>query len=106
MLAKLAGNFEYELLHGDLQNCGKILHENWMIKKGLNKVTSSLEIDNIYRIAIKSGALGGKLLGAGGGGYFLFYVNEKNHSRVIKKLNFLKNITFSFEKHGTQKFKI
>lgn len=103
-LAKLAGNFEYELRKGDLLNCGKILHENWNIKKNLNKITSTLEIDGIYEIALRNGAIGGKLLGAGGGGYFLFYADENNHENIIRKLNFLKNIPFSFESHGTQKF--
>jgi D-glycero-alpha-D-manno-heptose-7-phosphate kinase len=105
-LASLATNFQHELVHGDLLNCGKILHENWNIKKKLNKVVSSFKIDEIYDIAIKSGAVGGKLLGAGGGGYFLFYALKKDHKKIIHKLKFLKNIPFDFESMGTQKFKI
>jgi len=75
-------------------------------KKKLNKVVSSFKIDEIYDIAIKSGAVGGKLLGAGGGGYFLFYALKKDHKKIIHKLKFLKNIPFDFESMGTQKFKI
>ena len=105
-LALLASDFQYELINGDLINCGKILHENWIIKRNLNKSVSSLKIDEIYDIAIKNGAVGGKLLGAGGGGYFLFYVPENNQKKIINKLKFLQHIPFEFETLGTQKFKI
>lgn len=105
-LASLASNFQHELINGDLINCGNILHENWIIKRNLNKSVSSLKIDEVYDIAIENGAVGGKLLGAGGGGYFLFYVPENNQKKIIKKLKFLQHIPFEFETLGTQKFKI
>ena len=53
---------------------GEILHQNWCLKKTLATNISNSEIDELYMKAIKAGALGGKLLGAGGGGFLLFYV--------------------------------
>ena len=73
-LSILAKNFEEELIDGNFDNCGKILHENWMLKN-LDQSVSSLDLDDIYEKAISAGADGGKLLGAGGGGYFLFVAN-------------------------------
>ena len=102
-LAHLADNFHHELSSGNLDNCGNILHENWILKRSLNKSVSSIKIDEIYNIAKVNGAIGGKLLGAGGGGYFLFYADEKHHKKIINKLKFFKNIKFNFEEKGTQK---
>ena len=102
-LSKLADNFHYELVNGSLHNCGKILDENWILKRSLNKSVSSVKIDDIYRIAKTNGVIGGKLLGAGGGGYFLFYADKKHHNKIIKKLKFLKKIDFNFDIKGTQK---
>tara|TARA_B100000989_G_C19450100_1_gene431350 strand:- start:10 stop:984 length:975 start_codon:yes stop_codon:yes gene_type:complete len=103
-LSLLAKNFYHELIYGDLDNCGSILHENWMIKRSLNKTVSTLDLDYIYNYALKSGAIGGKLLGAGGGGYFLFYVKkekQKKFLKSIKKIESLSCIDFNFENNGT-----
>lgn len=67
------------LLSGELDKFGKTLHEHWMIKKNLSEKISNPKIDRWYNEAIKIGALGGKIMGAGGGGWFVFYVN-KNHT--------------------------
>jgi len=101
-LVKLVDNFEYELKSGNLRNLGEILHENWMLKKDLSTKVSSLKINEIYNNAIKSGAIGGKILGAGGGGYFLFYVDEKKQNKVKKALSKLKYIKFNFENNGSK----
>ena len=76
-LSKLAKNFEYEVIKGDLLNLGHILNENWMLKKNLHKTVSNLNLNEIYDDAISADAIGGKLLGAGGGGYFLFLVKPE-----------------------------
>ena len=74
------------LKNNDLDSFGDLLNENWMIKRELsNKVTNS-KINEIYKIAIDSGALGGKLLGAGGGGFLLFYIKSKNLKILKRKL--------------------
>ncbi len=94
LLASLANNFEYELKNGDLKNCGKILHENWMIKKDSNSLVSPSKLDEIYEVAIENGAIGGKLLGAGGGGYFLFFVEKKKSGEDQKKIKFFNIYSF------------
>lgn len=81
---------------------GELLHEHWLIKKQRNKTTNS-KINNWYEIARKNGALGGKIIGAGGGGFFLFYC-QKNAPQMIKALEKvgLKHIPFNFDYNGTK----
>ncbi|MGV8058412.1 MAG: kinase [Smithellaceae bacterium] len=81
---------------------GKLLNESWKLKKRLNHLISNTEIDEIYKTAMKSGALGGKLLGAGGGGFILFFASPEHHDRIRKSLNNLLHVPFGFEKLGTQ----
>lgn len=85
-----------------LNNFGKILNYNWHLKKELSKDISSKNIDNYYKIAIKTGAIGGKLLGAGGGGFLLFYANKKYVPNIIKKLKNLNYLKFKFDDSGTR----
>ena len=105
-LSTLAKHFEKELIHGNFNNCGKILHENWMIKRELDESVSSVNLDKIYNLAIKSGAIGGKILGAGGGGYFLFLAHPKNKKKIIKNLNNLQLIDFKFSSEGSKLIQI
>jgi D-glycero-alpha-D-manno-heptose-7-phosphate kinase len=105
-LSNLAKDFENELVKGNILNCGKILHKNWILKKKLNEGVSTLNLDELYEKAINSGAVGGKILGAGGGGFFLFIAEPKHHNKIIKSLKKLKFINFNFEKKGSQIFKV
>ncbi|MDA9723979.1 hypothetical protein N9U39_01600 [Candidatus Pelagibacter sp.] len=105
-LINLVDSFEKELIDGNFINIGKILDENWSLKKDLSNKVSNLKINEIYDTALNAGALGGKLLGAGGGGYFLFLVEKKNQKKVIKSLRKLKQINFKFEFNGSQSFLI
>ena len=105
-LSTLAKNFEDELVNGNILNCGKILHQNWMLKKNLDQGVSTLDLDKIYQSAINAGAEGGKILGAGGGGFFLFIAKPKCQKKIIKKLNKLKFINFNFEKDGSKIFEV
>lgn len=81
---------------------GKLFHESWEIKKSLSSAVSNRKINQLYNYAIQSGALGGKILGAGGGGFALFYVPYNRQSKFLKK--FEKNIIvpFKFENKGSQ----
>jgi D-glycero-alpha-D-manno-heptose-7-phosphate kinase len=86
----------------DINDFGKLLDESWKLKKGLTKLISNGDIDEIYETAIKAGAVGGKLLGAGGGGFILFFAPPENHQRIREKLKSLLFVPFGFEKLGTQ----
>ena len=85
----------------NLDDFGRLLHESWKLKRSLTDKISTLAIDDIYEKAISAGALGGKLLGAGGGGFLLFYCNPENHEKVIDVLRPLLHVPFRFEKNGT-----
>lgn len=81
---------------------GRLLHEAWMLKRELSKNISNPEIDNIYDKAREAGAIGGKLLGAGGGGFMLFFVEPEKQGGVKKALGGLKYVPFEFESTGSQ----
>lgn len=81
---------------------GEILNENWILKKKLASGISNDRLDSIYKLAIESGATGGKLLGAGGSGFFLFYVPKKNHERFSEFIKKFKIFDFKFEKNGSE----
>ena len=105
-LSDLALDFKHELLNGDLNSLGKIMHESWIYKKELSKNTSNHYIDEIYNFGLNSGSLGGKILGAGGGGFMLFYVQNKFKKNFIKKMNKFRFIDYKFTNNGSETFKI
>jgi len=91
------------LLENSFDDFGLLLGDSWNIKKKLSSSVSSTSINDIYNLALKSGSTGGKLLGAGGGGFFLFYVPKKNHERFRSTfLNKYLNINFDLENTGSQ----
>lgn len=85
-----------------IDDFGKLMHESWMIKRNLPHKITTPSIDKIYKKAINAGALGGKLLGAGGGGCILFFVKPEKQEQVKKNLKGLLYITFEFENLGSQ----
>jgi D-glycero-alpha-D-manno-heptose-7-phosphate kinase len=84
----------------DLQQFGWMLQEAWEYKKSLSSIVSTSAIDEIYNKAITAGALGGKILGAGGGGFILFFVPPEKQSAVRNSLAELVEVPFSFEQEG------
>lgn len=84
-----------------LDGFGHLLNEAWMIKRGLSPVVTNPAIDQIYQTALTAGALGGKLLGAGGTGFMLFYVPKKRQESVIKSLSTCLHVPFEFERQGS-----
>ena len=90
------------ILNTQYDDFGNLLHESWIKKKELSKNISSDFIDEIYRKAQKNGALGGKILGAGGGGFFLFYVRQKNIVNFKKNFKEFPIIPFQFENNGSE----
>lgn len=91
-----------ELYKGRLEEFGKILHINWELKKELASRISNTYINEIYNKALKNGALGGKLLGAGGSGFLLFYCEKEKQDNLKKALYPLKNFPFKFDKEGSK----
>jgi D-glycero-alpha-D-manno-heptose-7-phosphate kinase len=86
----------------NLNRVAEILHEGWKLKRSLTEEISSNRIDEYYLKACKAGALGGKLLGAGGGGFLLFYVEPHNHKAVIQALSNLYNVPVGLDFGGTR----
>jgi D-glycero-alpha-D-manno-heptose-7-phosphate kinase len=86
----------------DIKDFGRLLHEAWMFKKSLTDKISTPEIDRIYERALKAGAIGGKLLGAGGGGFIVLFVPPENQSKVREELKDLLEVKFKFERNGSQ----
>lgn len=104
--ADVSKNIAYEmksrLLKGDLDDFGELLDKAWATKKQFSKNITSDYLDEIYEFAIKNGAIGGKLLGAGGGGYFLFYVPTFKKQSLSKALTNkgLAIESFTFDDNG------
>lgn len=102
-IRELVPRFCNTLMRNDFNKVGQFLHENWQLKRGLTGSISNNRLDTTYRLALDAGALGGKLLGAGGGGYFLFYVPPVQQSEVISALDGLTSHTpFRFEPYGSR----
>jgi D-glycero-alpha-D-manno-heptose-7-phosphate kinase len=80
---------------------GKLLHEGWLIKRSLSDKVSNYKLDDIYDAGIEAGAIGGKLLGAGGGGFMLLFVSPERQSDVRNRLKDLLCVPFQFENSGS-----
>ncbi len=100
IMCDLARNMKKSLEEGNLSDFGSILNESWMKKKELASGVSNPDIDRLYDLAINNGAMGGKLLGAGGGGFLLFYCEKEKQPSLEKKLG-LERFEFDFEHDGT-----
>jgi len=87
---------------GDLADFGKLLHECWQLKRGLTDRISTPAVDEIYAVARDAGAIGGKLLGAGGGGFMLLFARPEDQIGIIEKLGNLLHVPFRFENLGSQ----
>lgn len=101
-MTKLVDTAKNYLCESNLKGFGEILDENWMLKKSLSKKISNTNVDEIYTVAKKNGAIGGKLLGAGGGGFLLFYCEKKDQTKLRKSLNGLREFKFEFDNVGTK----
>ena len=84
-----------------LDDFGKLLNESWQVKRSLTTKITNSAIDEIYDAGISAGALGGKLCGAGGGGFMLFYVPRGREEAVKGRLKNLLSVPFSFSKSGS-----
>lgn len=101
-MTELAKQLKENLLTGNLRNFGMILDENWQLKKTLSNRISESKIDFCYDLARNNGALGGKLLGAGGGGFLLFYCEKEHQQKLRRALKDLREMEFKFDRFGTK----
>jgi D-glycero-alpha-D-manno-heptose-7-phosphate kinase len=93
------------LLYNDaepIESFGKLMHEGWKLKRSLSEKVSNPHVDSIYQAAIDAGAIGGKLLGAGGGGFLLIFARPDLHTLIRKKLKQLVYVPFDFEDAGSR----
>lgn len=101
-MTQLARDLREALCRNDLDTFGAVLHEGWMMKRRLASGISSSQIDTWYEQARRAGAVGGKILGAGGGGFLLVYAPEERHEAITAALPDLRPIPFAFEPQGSK----
>ena len=99
-MCALARELREELQNNNIDAMGEILHENWLLKKTLANGISNPAIDEAYQKAIEAGALGGKLLGVGGGGFLLFYVPIESQNKVKEAIG-LPQMPMAFDRQGS-----
>jgi D-glycero-alpha-D-manno-heptose-7-phosphate kinase len=98
----LAIHFTQCLYQGDVDAMGRILHEGWVLKRGLSDGITDGEIDHYYELARKEGATGGKLLGAGGGGFLLIQAPPDRHDAICHALSGLRQFNLPFSTEGAR----
>ena len=87
---------------GEMDHFGRLLHQTWVLKKQLAKGISNNAVDEAYETARQHGALGGKLLCAGGRGFLLLFAPVERHAALCKALNTLQNVPFHFSASGSE----
>jgi len=101
-MVELAHQLKAELQKNNLDAFGEIIHENWELKRSLTAAVSSEAIDDWYTAGRKAGAIGGKLLGAGSGGFIMFYAPRERHEAITRALKTLRRMDFQFEPQGSK----
>ena len=101
-IVELSEELRESLTENDLSRFGKILHEGWLNKRKLASGITNAKINEYYERARKAGAVGGKILGAGGGGFLLLYCEQENQNNVREALSELKESPFKFEPQGSK----
>jgi D-glycero-alpha-D-manno-heptose-7-phosphate kinase len=101
-IKSLAIETESLLRKGEIDKIGIILAENWELKKNLSSNITNEEIDKMYQTAIEGGAEGGKIAGAGGGGFLLVYCKRENHDKLREAMKKYREVAFMLEPHGSK----
>ncbi len=94
--------FKSSLMKGDYRALGRMLSESWELKKKTSSGISTAAIDGIYATGMENGAWGGKLLGAGGGGFMLFIVSPRNRKKLCTALSHIREVPFGFDVEGSK----
>ena len=100
-MCDLTRELKAELQNNNVDAMGELLHKNWMLKKTLASGITNPLIDETYDLAMAAGATGGKLLGAGGAGFMIFYVPDEKHEAVRNALSNLREMDFEMDNSGT-----
>src|SRR5438093_3689402 len=101
-MVELARELKAELQKNNLDAFGEIIHANWELKRSVSEHVSTGQIDHWYQVARKCGAIGGKLLGAGSGGFMMFYAPRERHQEITDGLKELRRIDLRFEPQGSR----
>jgi len=101
-MVELARELKAELQRNNLDAFGEIIHANWELKRSLTDQISTSQIDTWYQTARQRGAIGGKLLGAGSGGFMMFYAPPERHEAIMDGLKDLRRIDIRFEPQGSK----
>lgn len=101
-MVQLAHELRKELQNNRLDAFGEFLHENWLLKKSVSEGISNPKVDHWYEQARRNGALGGKLLGAGAGGFMVFYAPRERHDAIRRALGSLREVPMRFEPLGSR----
>jgi D-glycero-alpha-D-manno-heptose-7-phosphate kinase len=101
-MVEFARQLNTELQKNNVEAFGEIIHENWLLKRSLTPNVSNSVIDRWYERARKAGAVGGKLLGAGSGGFLMFYAPQERHETITRALKDLRLMRFRFEPQGSK----
>jgi D-glycero-alpha-D-manno-heptose-7-phosphate kinase len=103
LIKKIGKDIEKNLITGDVAEIGKLMNQHWLAKRQLSKSISSSKIDSLYKLGIKNGALGGKIIGAGGGGFLLFSCpGDKKRLREAMQKAGLREMFFQFDMEGAK----
>lgn len=102
-MSKIAFKTYRSMEAGDIQEIGAQLHENWLLKSSLSAMITNNPIDKMYEKGIKAGAVGGKLIGAGGGGFMMFLAPPEKHKSIMRALPKLLRMQFKFERSGSKR---
>jgi D-glycero-alpha-D-manno-heptose-7-phosphate kinase len=101
-MTDLASDLHNALVEDDLDGFGEILHQGWLEKRKLASGISNQQIDDWYKIARQNGALGGKVLGAGGGGFLLLFAHPDDFMKIKRALPDLRPVEFALEPQGSK----
>ena len=101
-MVELAFELKRVLEGNDIDDFGRYLHEGWLLKKSMTKAVSNTLVDDIYALGLESGALGGKLLGAGGGGFVLFYCPLDKQTIFRRNMARFTEMPFHFDNYGSK----